>query len=141
MERLPGAAANASHSPNDPLVKGSKFAQRSALKQMDISANKPDVLIFLYQALHVWHTRSSLRSYIHSFAENMERIGAVGEAARWGLGDEPSWGRQGQHLVWRGWVRGVWGQPHPSRVQVRHYVSFDAKKDFFLLRRLQEKDP
>lgn len=63
FEWLPDATANTSHNQNDPVVNSSKFSQKGALKQMGISANKSDVLIFLYQVLHFWHTHLSLRNY------------------------------------------------------------------------------
>jgi len=62
-KRLPDASASASHNQNDPIVNGSKFAQKGALKQMGISASKSDVLISLYQVLHFWHMHSPLRNY------------------------------------------------------------------------------
>lgn len=50
---------------------------------MGISANKSDVLIFLYQVLHFWHMHSSVRSYtpllkiLKDFKKQEKQRGAV----------------------------------------------------------------
>lgn len=68
---------------------------------MDISANKSDVSIFLYQVLHFWHTHSSLRNYspllkiLKAFKKYEKQSGRVWIMSQVGNG----WGSMGKMRV------------------------------------------
>lgn len=73
FEWLPDATANTSHNQNDPIVKGSKFSQKGALKQMSISANKSECFdLSVSSALLLAH--AFISKELHSIPECIKRI-------------------------------------------------------------------